>query len=146
MILGIINLCKEYAHLRVSVLVILSSFKYILNSTNFNILLIGWANYVKGIKNSFNEQLRIANSYRRWKNRQKMLKIMKTWRHQAIFGRLDGLYTRQMLLRSLGEQKLFCSNMQKLMGEQTMELEECRVTVVQVTFSASNCYHYHYYS
>lgn len=90
-----------------------------------------WANYVKGIKNSFIEQLRIATSYLRWKTRQKMLKIIKTWRHQAVFGRLDGLYTRQMLLKTLGEQKMMCNNMQKLMGDQTMELEECRVTVVQ---------------
>jgi len=37
-----------------------------------------------------------------------------------------------MLLKTLGEQKLLCNNMQKLMGDQTMELEECRVTVVQV--------------
>ena len=51
----------------------------------------------------------------------------------AVFGRLDGLYTRQMLLKTLGEQKLFCNNMQKLMGDQTMELEECRVTVVQAS-------------
>lgn len=43
----------------------------------------GWAEYVKGIKNRFNEELRIALSYRRWKTRQKMLKIMKTWRHQG---------------------------------------------------------------
>jgi len=90
-----------------------------------------WANYVKGIKNSFVEQLRIATSYLRWKTRQKMLKIIKTWRHQAVFGRLDGLYTRQMLLKTLGEQKMMCNNMQKLMGDQTMELEECRITVVQ---------------
>jgi hypothetical protein len=51
----------------------------------------------------------------------------------AVFGRLDGLYTRQMLLKTLGEQKLFCNSMQKLMGDQTMELEECRVTVVQAS-------------
>ena len=44
---------------------------------------IGWAEYVKGIKNRYNEELRIALSYRRWKTRQKMLKIMKTWRHQG---------------------------------------------------------------
>ena len=50
-----------------------------------------------------------------------------------MFGRLDGLYTRQMLLKTLGEQKLFCNSMQKLMGDQTMELEECRVTVVQAS-------------
>ena len=84
---------------------------------------------MKGRKNHHNEQLRIARAYLRWKWRQKVLVIMKRWRHQAIYGRIDGLYSRQMLLKTLGEQKIFCNDLEKLMGDQTLELEECKLTV-----------------
>ena len=88
-----------------------------------------WADYVRGVKNKFNEHIRIAKAYRRWKMRQKIGQIMKVWRHQALFGRLDGLYSRQMLLKSLGEQKIFTNSLEKLMSDQTIELEECRQVV-----------------
>lgn len=41
--------------------------------------------------------------------------IMRTWRHQALFGRVDGLYSRQMLIKSLGEQKLLTTSLEKMM-------------------------------
>jgi len=53
--------------------------------------------------------------------------IMKVWRHQALYGRTDGLYSRQMLLKTLAEQKFATNTMQKLMASQTIELEECRM-------------------
>ena len=46
-----------------------------------------------------------------------------------------------MLLKTLGEQKIFCNSMQKLMGDQTMELEECRVTVVQASARTTTIMH-----
>jgi hypothetical protein len=52
---------------------------------------------------------------------------MKVWRHQALYGRTDGLYSRQMLLKTLAEQKFATNTMQKLMANQTIELEECRM-------------------
>jgi hypothetical protein len=88
-----------------------------------------WSNHVKAVKNHNNEQLRIAKSYLRWKWRQKIIKIMKAWRHLALFGRMDGMYTRQMLLKTLGEQKLFARHLERLMSEQTVELDECRTLV-----------------
>ncbi|RYG67037.1 hypothetical protein EON64_08350, partial [archaeon] len=90
-----------------------------------------WADFVKGQKNLYNEHLRIARSYRRWKTRQKVAEIVKRWRHQALFGRIDGLYSRQMLLKSLGEQKILCSSLEKAMADQVLELEESK-KVVQV--------------
>lgn len=74
----------------------------------------------------YHEHVRIAKAYRRWKLRQKLQQIVKVWRHQALFGRLDGLYTRQMLLKTLGEQKMFTSSLEKLMADQTLELDECK--------------------
>eukprot|EP01038_Epipyxis_sp_PR26KG_P013945 gene13945-18702_t len=85
-----------------------------------------WATHVKAVKNHHNEQIRIANSYLRWKWRQKLLRIVRVWRHQALYGRIDGLYTRQMLIKTVAEYKLFASSLEKTMANQTMELEECR--------------------
>lgn len=54
---------------------------------------------------------------------------MKAWRHFALFGRIDGLYSRQMLLKSLAEQKTLVSDLEKTMSEQTLELEDCKTVV-----------------
>ena len=86
----------------------------------------GWAQFVKGVKNHNNEQQRIVNSYLRWKWRQRIVVIMKRWRHQALYGRIDGLYTRQMLIASLNEQKLMTAGLEKMMAAQTVEVDECR--------------------
>jgi hypothetical protein len=91
---------------------------------------LAWSEYVKGLKNRFNEHLRIAKSYVRWKERQRISLILKVWRHQALFGRIDGLYTRQMLLKTVAEQKIFVTSLEKTMADQTMELEECKQMVL----------------
>ena len=83
------------------------------------------------MKNRDQEQLRICNSYTRWKWRQRVLKILKVWRHQALYGRTDGLYSRQMLLKTLAEQKFAANLLEKHMSDQTLELEECRVIVTK---------------
>ncbi len=85
-----------------------------------------WAQFVKGVKNHNNEQQRIVNSYLRWKWRQRIVIIMKRWRHQALYGRIDGLYTRQMLIASLNEQKIMSQGLEKMMAAQTVEVDECR--------------------
>ena len=88
-----------------------------------------WANHVKAVKNHDQEQLRICKAYVRWKWRQKVLLILKVWRHQALYGRVDGLYSRQMLLKTLAEQKFAANLLEKHMADQTLELEECRSVV-----------------
>ena len=85
-----------------------------------------WASFVRGVKNVNAERQRIVTSYLRWKWRQRIVIIMKRWRHQALYGRIDGLYTRQMLISSLNEQKLMTSGLEKLLAAQTMEVDECR--------------------
>lgn len=89
-----------------------------------------WANYVAGCKNFAKEQIRLVNAYIRWKKRQKILIILKAWRHQALFGRIDGMYTRRMLINSLGEQKLLSTSLEKMLSAQTLELESCHMLVV----------------
>ena len=85
-----------------------------------------WAGFVRGIKNHQVEQQRIVNSYIRWKWRQRIVIIMKRWRHQALYGRMDGLYTRQMLISSLNEQKIMSSGLEKILASQTVEMDELR--------------------
>lgn len=85
-----------------------------------------WLGYFRAAKNHFNEQLRIVNAYIRWKRRQWLIRILKTWRHQALYGRTDGLYTRKMLLSSLGEQKQMSTALEKMLALQTVEMEECQ--------------------
>ena len=96
---------------------------------SFFILNTAWANHVKAVKNHDQEQLRICKAYVRWKWRQKVLLILKVWRHQALYGRVDGLYSRQMLLKTLAEQKFAANLLEKHMADQTLELEECRSVV-----------------
>lgn len=88
---------------------------------------IAWARMIVASKNHMNEQIRICNSYVRWKWRSRILTILKVWRHQALYGRIDGLYSRQMLLKTLAEQKFAANTLQKIMADQTIELEECRM-------------------
>lgn len=92
-----------------------------------------WAEYVRGLKNQFVEHIRIARAYRQWKTRQQVGEIIRRWRHLSLFGRLDGLYSRQMLLKSLGEQKIHSHTLEKVMSDQTIELEECKQIVLRET-------------
>ena len=85
-----------------------------------------WAGYVSGAKHKMYEHERLAQAHIRCKQRIKLNEIMKRWRHQAKFGRIDGLYTRKMLIDSLGEQKNVSRRLEKMMGAQLIELEECR--------------------
>jgi len=89
-----------------------------------------WSDFVRGQRNRTAEHLRIAKSYIRWKSRQKLSVILRTWRHQAVFGRIDGLYTRQMLLKTVSEQKIFIISLEKSMADQVLELEDCKQVVL----------------
>ena len=50
-------------------------------------------------------QAQIVNAYIRWKRRNYMLLILRTWRHQSLFGRVVGMYPIIKLLKSLSDQK-----------------------------------------
>jgi hypothetical protein len=113
---------KELRILRITTVDNWRGYARLLTQTPFQ----GWAEFVKGVKNHNNEQQRIVNSYLRWKWRQRIVIIMKRWRHQALYGRIDGLYTRQMLIASLNEQKIMTAGLEKMMAAQTVEVDECR--------------------
>lgn len=85
-----------------------------------------WVSFASEAQHRRVLQDRLVRSYCRWKARQRLGVIVRTWRHQALYGRVEGLYSRSMLSRSLGEQKLLSNQLQKALATQTIELEECR--------------------
>jgi hypothetical protein len=82
------------------------------------------------------DSIRLVAQYRRLKTRQFMWKIMRTWRHQAVFGKVEGLYSRTELMRSLAEQKVHSKALEhhakeftSAIGESAQVLEEEHATV-----------------
>lgn len=80
--------------------------------------------------------IRLVAQYRRLKSRKFLWKIMRTWRHQAVFGKVEGLYSRTELMRSLAEQKIHSKSLEyhakeftAAIGESAQVLEEEHATV-----------------
>jgi hypothetical protein len=69
-------------------------------------------------------QEQIVNAYVRWKTRSWILTILHTWRHQALFGRVVGMYPRKKLLKCLSDQKSHAIGLQKRISGETVVLEE----------------------
>jgi hypothetical protein len=67
---------------------------------------------------------RLILQHTRLKTRQLLWKIMRTWRHQAVFGRVEGLYSRTELMRSLAEQKTHCKGLEVQAREFTAAMQE----------------------
>jgi hypothetical protein len=81
------------------------------------------------------QQDSLVNAYVRWKARQKHIRILRAWRHQSLYGGVEGMYSRTNISRSLGEQKSMGAALQKMITKQTIELEECRELVNKETVS-----------
>eukprot|EP00903_Cladosiphon_okamuranus_P007081 g6881.t1 len=64
-----------------------------------------WYIYADFSKKQTREHERLLKLYRRAKNRKKTHSILKAWRHLAVYGRIEGMYTRSQLMASLAEQK-----------------------------------------
>lgn len=141
--MALVTRTKEQRRLRENTIANWKSYARIITQGPFD----AWASYYKSAKNNNNEQARIVNKYCKWKMRQYLTKIVRTWRHQALYGRIDGMYTRQMLVQSLSEQKQLCTSLERMMSAQTIELEECMDAVekeinkrreIEVELTASN--------
>ena len=46
--------------------------------------------------------------------------ILRTWRHQAVYGSVEGMYSRTALTKSLSEQKTLGNALQKIVANQTI--------------------------
>ncbi|CAN0229446.1 unnamed protein product, partial [Pylaiella littoralis] len=64
-----------------------------------------WYIFTDFSKKQTKEQERLLKLFRRAKNRKKVLFILKAWKHLAVYGRIEGMYTRSQLMASLAEQK-----------------------------------------
>lgn len=49
-----------------------------------------WTGWVSVSKLAYQEKVTLATNYRKWKVRASLLIIVRTWRHQALYGRTDG--------------------------------------------------------
>ncbi|CAM9356271.1 unnamed protein product [Scytosiphon promiscuus] len=64
-----------------------------------------WYIYADFSKKQTKEHERLLRLYRRAKNRKMTHGILKAWKHLAVYGRIEGMYTRSQLMASLAEQK-----------------------------------------
>ncbi|CAM9767630.1 unnamed protein product [Ectocarpus sp. 12 AP-2014] len=64
-----------------------------------------WYIYADYSKKQTKEHERLLKLHRRYKNRRKTHIILKAWKHLAVYGRIEGMYTRSQLMSSLAEQK-----------------------------------------
>jgi hypothetical protein len=62
------------------------------------------------------DQQRLITAYIRTKHRKFLWNILRGWRHQAVYGRIAGLYSRNDLMKSLTEQKQQCKVMENEMN------------------------------
>ena len=62
------------------------------------------------------DQNRLVTAYTRTKHRKFLWNIIRGWRHQAVYGRIAGLYSRNDLMKSLTEQKQQCKMMEQEMN------------------------------
>ena len=83
-----------------------------------------WRDLLREKKRREADHERLLLAYHRLKRRQKLSKILKNWRHQALYGRVEGMYTRTMLLKSLSEQQLQCKAMEEFCNAQMQNVEE----------------------
>ena len=64
---------------------------------------------------------------------KKYIRILRAWRHQSLYGGIEGMYSRTKISKSLGEQKSMSAALQKLLTKQTIDLEECKEAVHRET-------------
>jgi hypothetical protein len=92
-----------------------------------------WKEYASSASIRRMHQTSLVNAYVRWKQRQKHILILKLWRHQSLYGGIEGMYSRTTISKSLGEQKGMTAALQKMLTKQTIELEESKELVYKET-------------
>jgi len=70
------------------------------------------------------DQDRLITAYMRTKHRKFLWNIVRGWRHQAVYGRIAGLYSRNDLMKSLTEQKQQCKLMEQEMATYVNNVNE----------------------
>ena len=102
-----------------------------------------WFVWMDQRKRKKTDQQRLVTAYIRTKHRKFLWNILRGWRHQAVYGRIAGLYSRNDLMRSLTEQKQQCkmmetemnayvgnvNDMNKMLEENTKKVKEMEIAV-----------------
>lgn len=123
------HLTTKYIHLRKLTIANWVDYSSVVISPPF----FAWKQYASTATIRRMQQDSLANAYIRWKNRQKHIKILRAWRHQSLYGGIEGMYSRTTISKSLGEQKSMCASLQKLLSKQMVDLEECKDMVHKET-------------
>ena len=76
-----------------------------------------WQKWIHQKKQMRDDQQRLLNSFFRCKHRKIIWNIFRRWRHQARYGRIGALYSRNDLMMSLIAQKDHCRKMEKHMND-----------------------------
>ena len=79
------------------------------------------------------DQDRLIRAYKRTKHRKFLWNIVRGWRHQAVYGRIAGLYSRNDLMKSLTEQKQQCKQMEQEMATYVSNVNEMNKLLEQNT-------------
>ena len=119
------SLSKKFRRLRIEAIDAWKGYARLILETPFRL----WSHYaIISQKRHVESEFR-ASLHARWKQRKFLAKVLRTWRHYALYGRVDGMYSRPVLLQSLREQKMQSSRMMKIMASQTVQIEEMTTNV-----------------
>lgn len=91
---------------------------------NYHSFVIGrpffsWRDITVSMRRTRQDQRFFLKSYKQVKRRQLQWKIFRTWRHQARYGRVTSMYTRQDLLKLLAEKDCKIEELQSQMNQST---------------------------
>jgi hypothetical protein len=123
------NITKKNKKLRQETITNWSGYAVLVMSTPF----AAWKEYASTASIRRMHQNSLVTAYTRWKQRQKHIHILRLWRHQSLYGGIEGMYSRTTISKSLGEQKGMTGALQKMLTKQTIELEECKELVHKET-------------
>jgi hypothetical protein len=68
----------------------------------------------------------IINAYRRKQKRGLKHKVFRMWRHQAIYGKVEGVYSRLELMKTLEEQKRYSLKLEENLNSYQGTIDELR--------------------
>lgn len=122
-------LTQKICHLRKTTIGNWKSYPTVMMSSPF----LAWKQFASTATIRRMQQDSLVNAYLRWKNRQKYIRILRAWRHQSLYGGIEGMYSRTKISKSLGEQKSMSAALQKLLTKQTIDMEECKEAVYRET-------------
>lgn len=128
-LLGWKNITMKNKRLRQETISNWSGYAVLIMSTPF----AAWKEFASTASIRRMHQNSLVTAYVRWKTRQKHIRILRLWRHQSLYGGIEGMYSRTTISKSLGEQKGMTAALQKMLTKQTIELEECKELVHKET-------------